>query len=374
MGMVDFSGSGVIHITGGSTALYAAYILGARRGRFYDSRGRPLSRPGLTKGHSVALQMLGTMLLWFCWYGFNSGSALLLNSLEIGNVAARAAVNTTLAAAAGALSALITNGFLVERRTGEFVLDIVMSMNGCLSGLVAITAGCGVVDEWAALFIGVASGWVYIAADAALIHFKIDDAVSAIPVHFANGFWGVIATGLFAAPKPLKLAFGTDEYPGLFYAGSSGGKTLLLAQLVGAVWIILWTFITMFPFFLLLDFMGWFRVNELEELVGLDTTYGNSPEDEDEASENEELRLAAYRQRFEERRLMRESNKPVQTMTVGELLNDSFFGAAQAMAAKMEPGPSLDNLVPDNIQMTEGPKHHGRSVQASVDNAGTVDI
>jgi ammonium transporter, Amt family len=130
MGMVDYSGSAVIHFTGGITALYAAYILGARRGRFYDREGRPLAKPGLTKGHSIALQMLGTMILWFCWYGFNSGSALLLPTLAKGSVASRAAVNTTIGAAAGALSALLVNGIIVERQTGEFVLDIVMCMNG----------------------------------------------------------------------------------------------------------------------------------------------------------------------------------------------------------------------------------------------------
>jgi ammonium transporter, Amt family len=130
MGMVDYSGSAVIHVTGGSTALYAAYVLGARRGRFFDRDGRPLAKPGLTKGHSISLQMLGTMILWFCWYGFNSGSALLLPTLSKGTVASRAAVNTTIGAATGTLSALLANGLLVQHHTGEFVLDIVMSMNG----------------------------------------------------------------------------------------------------------------------------------------------------------------------------------------------------------------------------------------------------
>lgn len=129
--MVDFSGSGVIHLTGGITALYATYILGARRGRFYDGKGNMLSKPGLTKGHSTALQMLGTMVLWFGWYGFNPGSALLLTNVpNKGSVGALAAVTTTIAAAAGTISALLTNGIIRERREGEFTLDIVMAMNG----------------------------------------------------------------------------------------------------------------------------------------------------------------------------------------------------------------------------------------------------
>lgn len=130
IGMIDFSGSGVVHVTGGSVALYAAYILGARRGRFHDKDGRLLAVPGLVKGHSMALQMLGTILLWFCWYGFNSGSALLLSTDSKGYVAAIAAVNTTLSAVAATLSALFANGFLLKRQTGEFSLDIVMAMNG----------------------------------------------------------------------------------------------------------------------------------------------------------------------------------------------------------------------------------------------------
>jgi ammonium transporter, Amt family len=130
MGAIDFSGSGVVHLTGGYAALYAACVLGARKGRFYDKDGNPLARLGFTKGHSVALQMLGTMLLWFCWYGFNSGSALLLTAENKGRIAAAAAVNTTLSAAAATLSALCTNGLIAQYRTGEFAIDVVMAMNG----------------------------------------------------------------------------------------------------------------------------------------------------------------------------------------------------------------------------------------------------
>jgi ammonium transporter, Amt family len=130
MGMVDFAGSGVVHVTGGMTALYATYILGPRRGRFTDGNGQPLARLGLTKGHSTSLQMLGTMILWFCWYGFNAGSALLLTVPNTSVVGARAALTTTLAAAAGTVSALLTNAWRQQRRTGEFALDISMAMNG----------------------------------------------------------------------------------------------------------------------------------------------------------------------------------------------------------------------------------------------------
>lgn len=130
IGMVDFSGSGVIHMTGGCVALYATYILGPRQGRFQDRHGNPLSRPGLTKGHSVALQLLGTFILFFGWFGFNPGSALVLNVDDKSSVAALAAVNTTISAAAATVSALFTFGLMERFRVGEFSLDIVMAMNG----------------------------------------------------------------------------------------------------------------------------------------------------------------------------------------------------------------------------------------------------
>jgi Ammonium Transporter Family len=222
-----------------------------------------------------------------------------------------------------------------------------------LSGLVGVTASCGVIDYWAALIIGIVSGWVYIASDALLIKIKIDDAVSAIPVHLANGLWGIFASGLFASPKHLLTAYGKNTHGGLFYVGV--GNSLMPAQIIGTVFIIAWTFITMGPFFIGLDYMGWFRVNELEELVGLDATYsGNAVEDD--ASENEDLRLAAYRQRFEERKQMRE-NKPVKTMTVDALLNESFFGPAAGM------GPPTS--APDDLLLTSSDPMDSKPEQAN---------
>jgi ammonium transporter, Amt family len=129
-GMIDFAGSAVVHMTGGSTALVATYILGPRQGRFYDRHGNELSKPGLTKGQSVALQLLGTLILFFGWFGFNPGSALLLAVENKGEIAALAAVNTTLSAAAGTISALFTYGYIQHRYIGEFELDLVMAMNG----------------------------------------------------------------------------------------------------------------------------------------------------------------------------------------------------------------------------------------------------
>jgi ammonium transporter, Amt family len=136
--MIDFAGSGVIHMTGGCTSIIATYILGPRQGRFFDYDGNPKATPGLTKGHSVALQMLGTMILWFGWYSFNGGSALGLTVADRSTVAATTAVSTTLGGAAGAVSAMFTHAVFMYRTEGEVSFDITMAMNGSLTGLVAV--------------------------------------------------------------------------------------------------------------------------------------------------------------------------------------------------------------------------------------------
>lgn len=121
-------------------------------------------------------------------YGFNPGSAILLtNSSNRGSVASLAATNTSLAAAAGATTALFVNLYVQERRTGEYMFDLTKTMNGCLSGLVAITAGCGTVENWGGFAIGCVAGLLYLGGSSFLIHLKLDDAVDAIPVHMFNG-------------------------------------------------------------------------------------------------------------------------------------------------------------------------------------------
>ena len=268
-GMIDFAGSGVVHMTGGVTALYAAKILGPRIGRFYDADGNELPEPVPFPPHSVALQVLGTFILWVGWYGFNPGSTLGISPAGYADVCALCAVTTTLAAAAGSVSAMITDMFINRASTGETMYDITMCMNGALSGLVGITAGCSVCEPWAAFVIGIIAGWVYIGCSSLLVKLKIDDAVDAIPVHFGNGMWGCIATGLFASPALVDNAYGTPNY-GAFYG--QGGK-LLGVEIVGILFIIGWVGLIMIPYFLALNAAGLFRVDALEEEVGLDISH-----------------------------------------------------------------------------------------------------
>jgi Amt family ammonium transporter len=154
-------------------------------------------------------------------------------------------------------------------------------MNGSLSGLVAITASCGIVEPWAAVMIGCVAGLIYIYTSGMLVRMKIDDAVDAIPVHMFNGMWGVFAVGLFASPRLLLEAYDADNHVGWFYSWGRGSAdaTLLASQFITILCIVGWTFFTMMPFFIWLNYMGWFRADSLEELVGLDISYhGGGPQ------------------------------------------------------------------------------------------------
>lgn len=271
-GAVDLAGSGPVHMTGGVCALVAAIILGPRRGRFYDEDGNPLEEPREFAPHSVALQFLGTFCLWFGWYGFNPGSTLMISSAEVGDVAALVAVNTTLSACAGAVSAMFTSTFFDWSRTGVATYDLGYTMNGCLTGLVAITAGCATVEPWAGVVIGITAGWFYLLASKLLVKLRIDDAVDAIPVHMVGGAWGVIAVGLFTTRRRLEAAFGMSEHIGWFYAWGegSGDGTLLGIQLIGVIFVFAWTAVIMGVWFYMLKLLGWLRIDALEEEVGMD--------------------------------------------------------------------------------------------------------
>jgi len=335
IGAVDFAGSGVVHLTGGMTALLATLILGPRRGRFYDPQGEPLETPKDFPGHSVALQLLGTMILWFGWFGFNPGSALILGIDAAGEVSAIAAANTALSGAAGGITALFTNLYLVERATGEPYFSILHAMNGSLSGLVAITSGCGIVEPWAAIVIGTIAGWVYLCASSLLIKLRIDDAVDAIPVHMFNGIWGVIATGFFASPRFMDLAYGAGKgsNPGLFYPvdGKVSGN-LLGCQVTLVVFIIGWVFATMMPFFIYLNYKGWFRADSLEELVGLDVSYHGRDLDSPDGDVKEEY-IEAFRKQKGSLRSRRLSGSRHQINNYGDPELDQDAAAREAFEA-----------------------------------------
>jgi Amt family ammonium transporter len=305
-GAIDLAGSGPVHMTGGVAALVMAIVLGPRKGRFYDEDGVPLEEPKAMGPHSVTLQFLGTFGLWFGWYGFNPGSTLKISTAELGDVASLVAVNTTLGAAAGALSGMFTSTILDERKTGVYQWDTTAAMNGCLTGLVGITAGCATVEPWAAFIIGLVSGWVYLAASALILRFKIDDAVDAIPVHMFGGAWGVISTGLFTNANRLAVAGGSTDNIGWFYewGRGSGNFTLIGIQLLAVLFVFGWTAGIFTPFCLVLKFLNWLRIDPLEEEVGMDISRHKGPAYESQGSSAEAIReLSASR-----RNLMDSSN------------------------------------------------------------------
>ena len=231
-------------------------------------------------------------------YGFNPGSALLLDSNETGKIAAVAAVNTSLSAASGAISALFTHGFWEYRRAGLYAFDLSMAMNGTLSGLVAITASCGTVDMYAAIIIGVVAAWLYIVGSSTLVKMKIDDAVDAIPVHMLNGIWGLLAAGLFSTKNGVERVLDVDDKYGFFYHLGEGefDATLLGIQFSVILAILVWIFATMTPFFLWLDSQGWFRIDKLEEIVGLDASFhGQTQIAQEEATPKDMERLRRRR-------------------------------------------------------------------------------
>ncbi len=234
LGFYDFAGSLVVHALGGFAGLAAAIVLGPRLGRFKrdgGSRAMP--------GHSLTISTLGVFILWIGWYGFNPGSQLAIVGTENTDAVMLIAVNTTLAAAAGGIMAMILAWFLFKKP------DLSMALNGILAGLVGITANCDSVTNGESIIIGLVAGILVVSGIILLEKLRIDDPVGAWPVHGLAGVWGGIATGLF------------------------GGHPLT-AQIIGSVVIPLWGFVTMFGLFSLLKAFNLLRVSESEEIRGLD--------------------------------------------------------------------------------------------------------
>jgi Amt family ammonium transporter len=257
-GVVDFAGSGVVHMIGGSIALAGAIVLGPRIGKF-NKDGSANTIPG----HSISLGVLGTIILFFGWFGFNPGSSLgFVGAFR--NLAVLAAINTLMAGAAGGVAAM-TYAWLFGPTKKP---DPGMSVNGTLAGLVAITAPCAFVDSWAAVVIGLIAGLIVCWATVLLEKLKIDDPVGAVPVHFFNGLWGVLAVGIFANGNPETAAWNGVEtaVTGLLY----GGTTQIFAQLAEIGSIVVFAFGLSYVFFKILAALKLLRVSRDVELQGLD--------------------------------------------------------------------------------------------------------
>jgi Amt family ammonium transporter len=254
-GCIDFAGSGVVHMTGGVAALMGAAILGPRIGRF-DESGKPLPMPG----HSSVLVVLGTFILWVGWYGFNGGSTLGVFAYQYGRDLARVCVTTTLSAGTCGLVVVVVTYFL------SHVWDVTAVANGVLAGLVSITAGCVIMDPWAAIVTGFIGAFVYMGASKLLLKLKIDDPLDAFAVHGASGFWGVLACGIFCRPEYSYNLMGSH---GFLYAGKGD---LIGIQLVALGIEIAWVAITSGLMFFALKVTGLFRVSQEVEEAGMDVS------------------------------------------------------------------------------------------------------
>ncbi|WP_223421025.1 ammonium transporter [Tateyamaria pelophila] len=235
-GFQDFAGSTVVHSVGGWAALAGVIVLGPRLGKFKDGRVNPMP------GSNLALATLGTFILWLGWFGFNGGSQLAMGTVGDVSDVSRIFANTNMAAAAGALTALIMTQVLYKKP------DLTMVLNGALAGLVSITAEPLAPTLFGALWIGAVGGIIVVLAIPMLDKFKIDDVVGAIPVHLFAGIWGTIAV--------------------VFYNSDAA----LMTQLTGIAAYGVFTFVVSLVLWFILKVTMGIRVSEEDEITGLDVS------------------------------------------------------------------------------------------------------
>ena len=255
LGMQDFAGSTVVHYQGALAALAGALILGPRIGKFgKDGRANPIP------GHNMPYAVLGTLILWFGWFGFNPGSTLSVDWGGFGYFG-YVAMTTNIAAASGAIGGIATAWIVLKRP------DISMMLNGVLAALVAITAASGFVAPWASIVIGLVAGMIAVVGVIWVENLGIDDPIGAVAVHGMSGVWGTLATGIFAVPLlagNLGIGRGGLAYTGSFH--QIGVQALGLAA-VGA-----WTFGASFAILKALDLLWGIRVHGEAETAGLDVS------------------------------------------------------------------------------------------------------
>ena len=234
MGFLDFAGSTVVHSIGGWAALAGAIVIGPRLGKYKDGKAQPIP------GHSIPLAALGVFILWLGWFGFNPGS-----TTAVGGDMARIAVTTNLAAAGGAVAAMIVSWILFGKPDTSFAL------NGALAGLVAITAGCDIMTPAMATVTGLVGGVIVVFSVLFFDKLKIDDPVGAVSVHGVCGAWGTLAIGLLS---------------------SEAGIGQLTTQAIGVAAGFLWAFPVSFIIFSVIKATIGLRASEEEETRGLDLT------------------------------------------------------------------------------------------------------
>ena len=260
MGCIDFAGSGVVHTLGGFAALVGSVVLGPRVGRFADGADPREYR----NGHNPPLYLMGSLLLWYGWFSFNAVSLLQIDTVASANIVARTSSTTVLAAAASGIVTIL----LVYWRTKTW--NMLSICSGVLGGLVSITAGCSVVEPWAALICGAVAAPCVAFGEDILDWLKIDDPAYAFSIHGLSGIWGVLFVGLLAKEDYVVAIYNKPRgqgFMGIFYGGHG---QILLCQFIAIVVTIAWVCFWIYGFFTFLNYMGVLRVALEEEAMGLD--------------------------------------------------------------------------------------------------------
>ncbi len=252
---IDFAGSSIVHGVGGFAALVGAYMVGPRIGKYVDGKVMPIP------GHNLTLATLGVFILWLGWFGFNGGSQLAWGGDDaIG--ASQVVVSTNIAAAAGALGALLTTWIYLGKP------NLSHTLNGCLAGLVSITAGCGNMTELGAMFAGLIGGIIVVfSIEFVEKKLKVDDAIGAFSVHGVAGFWGTIVIGMWGVDSDGPIGF-----------LNGGSADQFVVQLTGALSYAIWAVVLSFVVFGILKASLGLRVSEKEEIEGLSLSeHGDLP-------------------------------------------------------------------------------------------------
>ena len=250
----DFAGSSVVHSVGGWAALAGVIVLGPRLGKFKDGKVHPIP------GHNMTSAALGVLILWLGWFGFNPGSTM---AAMDGSAIAHILVNTNIAAATGSLGALVTAWIMLKKP------DLSMVLNGCLAGLVAITAPCAFVSITSGAIIGLIGGVIVVLAVVMFDKLKLDDPVGALAVHLVNGVWGTLALGLFYHGKAQYGDGAIANTVAALDTGLTRGAQFMV-QLKGVVMVGAFVFVVSLVAWYIIKAVFGLRVSAEEETVGLD--------------------------------------------------------------------------------------------------------
>lgn len=363
-GVIDFAGSGVVHVTGGIAGLVGAIIVGPREGRF-------IGKKALSTTYSSAFQTLGALILWFGWYGFNIGSTG--GIVGSGGLASHVFFTTTIAAATGCM-ATTAFGYIFDKDNRKLVAN---ANNGILAGLVSITAGCATTNVTGAFITALVASTIYHYVSSILVRLKIDDPVDAFAVHGACGAWGLIAAALGATPHYYSMAYDperSDRCASVFFGGNPNGS--LLAACYFLLFLIAWVLITTFLTFRAINAFvpggvhmaleshaNWedmLTVDDLEacELVRLDHGIEEDVKDEDDDDEGDDdnNNVRDHRGSFLPDDTITLPSPPLQQDVKGK--DEPVTGRVVTLEREFSVSSSMDGRRQEDVEMTIEPFSH----------------